>query len=1176
MLHRCQDETYASAVGLDFTLGTTANLNYVRLQGRRMVEVVSDCYRQVGLSGQCGSQPDDTGTERLPALHTAENVVKQLFGEVDAALAKLPRRCNAVRLSQTHNVIATRLYAALKLLLAGRSLSEETMTARSLDPDSGLVELVDKRPAPYHEYRIVLLPPYCRAWISTYLAWLSSLAYRLDTINPPLSRDIAGIVDRSDPVVRHPLFFRIMPDGRTCPLGSADIAKLLAGHGIAPNAGRHLVDKLFRDAGLDSAVVMAWMGRGMPGQEAYGSGSAAVPLDVMRTGSEVIETWLATLRLPQVLQIAPRQLGLSHTQIKKPAKYTPQLLTERPASLRHSKGMERCPFAEATPRLSAEYSRILQAWRRSAPPEGLAAVALSLVLEDGVQHVDELHATLDALQCGPIHAHEDLHFVDSRSSTLGIRRVWLSPVTLRLALQTQHSDPTTRSDRSLTGAIAALLVRANVSASGDPLQHLVRAAQAFAGLRVPGILRAWMDGTKMARTSRPETVARELLGRCESPQFATTEQIPRRSNPEFVFKRLRELAEEVDRGKSHRAAIDEMRRHLSNIAGEGDFASEQELLVGYCSYLATEQSNIRTIARYMDACRPFVAKVATALSTEGALAIDWAALATQALEGRPAEASLAPERTAIQHFLSWQGIDLRIGARMGPPPSTLIYVDRLTPRECHLAVSLLTRKRERPGDDWHRAEVALRLTLEGVLRWSEVANLRVCDVALRAGAPHIVVTQESDAALKTSNAPRVLPLCTEETLDALSELHQLRLARYPTNGLVPLLGDDDEERATESTERIHALVTDALRRASGSAHLHPHSTRHTVITREVRALLLPERAQKDRPLVLRQGLFRISALAGHGHFDVTVSHYLQDLDHLRRRWMDFLLADTPSPSIAFLARVTGIPAPTLRKRASRGAPPPDLMEGLQPDQAARSGITITSLTSLVDAELTHIPWASSHARLVDLTASTTYLGLRLLGDSERTARLASRLPPDAAQALERALTLIQRSRVARMIARPISRERFLADVTATHLGYAIEVLLPERSFLRTVITAIQTVGEPLAFRTPEDALEFARFVPPLAAAGIHVVVDLRRTERSSVDTYALSRLTGHGFTQTKLQPARCFPRGSSCLIRFVPAPSSDSTVVHASAQLAFHATVALIAVQIAGENQNETNARPFN
>ena len=139
---------------------------------------------------------------------------------------------------------------------------------------------------------------------------------------------------------------------------------------------------------------------------------------------------------------------------------------------------------------------------------------------------------------------------------------------------------------------------------------------------------------------------------------------------------------------------------------------------------------------------------------------------------------------------------------------------------------MLAARRRTPGDEWHRAEAALRLMSDVALRWDEIINLRLTDVWIGSSpAPHIVVTNESRAALKTRNARRVLPLNGMETIREVRALYDLRSSRFGGDKMIlPISGS-----RTDSGDRIHDLVTEALRRRAGrgaSSSLHSrHVTR---------------------------------------------------------------------------------------------------------------------------------------------------------------------------------------------------------------------------------------------------------------------------------------------------------------------------------------------------------------
>src|SRR5690606_5405608 len=129
-------------------------------------------------------------------------------------------------------------------------------------------------------------------------------------------------------------------------LGAHDISPILGRHQMASNAGRHFLDVLFRDAGLDSAAVMGWMGRAMPGQEIIGAASSVAPLEFLLRCATVIEDWLSELALPPAPAMSSRKLhdARHHTH----PEYRPVLLDDCPASLKDAKGAEPCPIGRDT------------------------------------------------------------------------------------------------------------------------------------------------------------------------------------------------------------------------------------------------------------------------------------------------------------------------------------------------------------------------------------------------------------------------------------------------------------------------------------------------------------------------------------------------------------------------------------------------------------------------------------------------------------------------------------------------------------------------------------------------------------------------------------------------------------------------------------------------------------
>jgi hypothetical protein len=262
-MQSCHDEAYAAAIGIDFTLGTSANFNYFTMRGARLADILSKAYQSIGFAGQISAITiEDIGSLRLPDVGSVSAFLTDALAEASNQIRLLPKRAKKKKLFAAHNKAVTRIYAVLKFLLGGRELTEETIARSRIDPASGATVNTDKRTAPYHERRLAWLCATLRNWLNTYLSWLQLLAYRLHSADRALSEKIASTIHTSLDGDVHPLFFRFGDDGEVIALGAGDLTPLYRAYGIKNNGGRHFLDWLFREAGLDSAGVMAWMGRG--------------------------------------------------------------------------------------------------------------------------------------------------------------------------------------------------------------------------------------------------------------------------------------------------------------------------------------------------------------------------------------------------------------------------------------------------------------------------------------------------------------------------------------------------------------------------------------------------------------------------------------------------------------------------------------------------------------------------------------------------------------------------------------------------------------------------------------------------------------------------------------------------------------------------------------------------
>lgn len=1162
ILALCQDEVYAAAIGIDFTIGTSANFNYAMLLGTRLLKILPEAYKRVGLSGELPTGPlGDVGSLWLPDVHQVASFVESAINGVARTIRSLPRRTSKRAIQTAHNEVSVKLYAVFMLLLGSRPLSEETITRSRIDCTTGIGIKTDKRTAPYHERRLVCLAPTLRAWLQLYIAWLQLLAYRMASEDRNLSGAIASVINLSLDGDGHPLFFRFMDDGQVAPLGSADLEAAYTEFGIKNNGGRHFLDWLLRKAGIDSAAIMAWAGRGNPGQECFGSWSAAVPLAVLGACANVIEDWLGTLSLPPVPKLQPRPLPTAVLRTKRPA-YIPKLLQSKPdwASENENRLQEPCPFLDSTVTFASLYAEFFRMWRRRAPPEGWLGVALSLIFEDGVFHEAELGGMLKVLQQGTLYRHHREFFGDSKSDPLGIRRVWVSETTIRLLYQVDEAGEAQFAGEDLDHKVDEFLSVVRPDAKGKGLTFIMACGRAFYSLRVPGVLFGWMSGSRFARTSRPETVARHLIGAIEHPKFDVRRR--RRGNtrtPEVIRRAMTRCARKVRGGSSHASQLSWLCGYLNAIFPDLEVSSHESLVAGYLVHLCAEQKNIFTVVRYESGARTFLEKAADAIAKIGFSQVDWRLLIDSCLVSENEAFVEGPNRTSINHALNWMGIDIRIYRRKGPPQSAYRYAEFPSAREREIAVGLLDAQQTTVGDDWHLAATALMLLFEHPHRWDDVSHLRLCDAALDVEHPHLVITLEAGGALKTDNAPRVLFLRDGNLVARLKAICAQRQSRFPDDPLVPIFGDDGDPRINVAAARIHDLLGEALRCATGSPIIRVHDTRDAVISREIADLMAPDgEGCTGRALHSRQAMFRISVDTGHGAPDVSVENYGNGLDVLRRRWVTRIngTLDCP-PSIAFLSKVTGVPAATYRKRLSRNSSAThDLFENFGNDIMLRTEAKVVLLSSLVICGQEHLPLDSNSVDEGLLTGAALYVGLRLLGESRNDARLASRLTEAYASRMDSGITAINRQRPITLASRnDINRETFIDAVIESGLVIAMHAAQPPRVVINRLGTAMPFAGDPWEFSTAEDALNLKSWFGVWKANGIGIEVVMKPGSSSAVDDYQLGQLRNAGVSRARHLPGRHFPRGVCISLRFLPAKEKNSSgYARASPQLAFLVT----------------------
>lgn len=1163
VLQFCRDEAYSALIGLNFLLGTTANFNYLTVRADRLKSILRECYRRIGYAGDLSTEDiQDVTSPHLANPSQVSALLTRLTTESATLIASLPKHCRINRLLAAHARITSNIYTLTKFLSASRPVEIETVTRSQVDLEEALAGVTDKRISPYHELRFISLPAYLLAWLDTYTGWLRLVAYRLSGINPKQAALIDSAAESENPEDRHPLFFFLSDNIESVPIGSRVLASALASEGIASNGGRHWVDSIARDAHIDSAAIMGQAGRGNPGQELFGRWSGATPAIALSSVSQAIDQRLEQLDLPPAPRITPRTYQGSGVP-KDAQAYLPKLLETDTDWMKQSlpRGIgapEPCPFSRSTAAHAASFPRVVRQWHSSAPPPGWLGVALSLILEDGVVRDSELLGALAEIAAGTIYQSFDRVFVDSNTRSLGIRRTDLSTVTLQLARRIPEDDdvPTT-----LASLDAAMRVWSEPDDAPLSISSILAKAEAYGVLHFPAAVSAWARGTTFARTTRPATVARDIYDCIEPPSFDLRRRARSSTAPGSVAEALAYAKAKQQAGASHETALSFLHQALEKIRTDGCDTLFERIEVGYLQGLAGSLTNLNTLLRYESGARNFVYLAADAIEQSGADAVDWTRIVDASLIGR--QNGSAPDIAAINLVLRWLGIDLHIHQRSAAPPSALSYAEIVSMREVTFAITLLYRQQHWLGDDFHLAGVALRLLARHPLRWDSLAHLRLCDLALENATPHLVITEEAGANLKSDNAIRVIRLIDLDLVGELKQLAELRRARFPRDNLVAIFGDATHPRSLETAKRIHRLITDALWHATGSPVICVHDLRHRVITDRIHALLSPNAHLQFDTLKLRQGLIECAVEAGHSWPQVSMENYGHDMERLRTQHYRAWLAELPPQSDTFIAALTGVHAATLRKRRSRDPGyKPDLAEGFAWDDF-RPGAAIVPLVTLVASNQHHVPQTSEEHRRHTHTPRAVYVGLRLLGDAPEIARAVSGLAIEQAQRIDLALAAAPQRLGAPLRARDdINRQTFLDSVLDSELAVAMSIIHPERSSIARIERSLQSVGDEWVFASPQDAIELVPWIQTWAANGISTEFLLRPCARSVVNSGILGEARCGGFSPARTLAARHFGRGVSTLLRFYPRPdtATSSTRVRASPQSAFLVSACVLAI----------------
>jgi hypothetical protein len=1008
LLGICGDEALASAVASRFDLGTPANLNYWPLRARRIAHLVQSAYSMLGFSGRIQSSPaEDTGSLHMNCGSKLQAILSDSLRAASQSFSRIHNKSTEEQLIDTHNVISTAVFQLL-IVISGHRNSVEAFFYHGMDLALKVAIVGDKRTLPYHCARVVPLPEVAVVWIRFYLAWLESLRYRLRMLCPTIARHCDSVVQSSGSRTSAPLFFAIDRKRNIRAIGTKALRKSFSRYQLPENAGRHWVCSLLVDGGVESATVMAHAGRGTVGQEAFGARSCLDPMSVVRTVGAAINSAIGNWNLPSAPVLHARTCALKSTAT---ALHTPYAFRTSSPVEKEAPFVEPCPFHELTLAQSRWFAESRAQWLTRAPAIDLGSLALSLVYFDLVVHPAELLQAIREVLTGPVYWGGETAFVDTDTRSLGIRRIWLHPVTTRLGAELSecHALAPDVEDVELTRQIEASIGSlCRAAALGEPMRQLLESATAYVALRAPGVMREWWQGGVLTRTLRPQCVARRQFTAVEHPQPAGLFRRRHGSGELAVFlqEALDRAMSTVEYGGGNEVRIRNLLEDLEPYADKPMGCVEDEVLRDFCVFLAHIVGAPSTIQRYITAVRPLVRRLCMEIESVGEISqAPWRQAVTEYCRETFTDSATdySSERAAVNHLFDCFEIDRRAFAPRDPAMAARRYADQLSAEELERAVGVAAEMTPVEGNT-ELPETLLCVMADQPVRWGEISRVRRCDL-LTAERPFLVLTHAAVGTQKSDNAFRVQALSSAKSIGKITKLAELRVQQFSEVATTFLACNPDNPMSVSRVDDVGEIINHALWRVTGSAEISAHDTRGSSLTQRAIEALDPATRNAQSLLKLRQRPYDLQVTAGHGDFNVTAANYLAEFDLLRRKWADhWIVEDGLHLSPNFTSALTGIHADTLRARVRRGggAESLDPLEGFSLDEYPRFAKRVRQLSEMTVKGCQALPANGqvTEARR-NVRGALRYMGLRAVGQAEQPAAVEAELDPEMGGRIDR-------------------------------------------------------------------------------------------------------------------------------------------------------------------------------
>lgn len=851
------DETYASAIGVDFNLGVTSNFNYTVIKGSKLAAILTEVYEKLGFKPFILPKLDDVAAPNDIDTKNVEDLVNHLTKRIDAIFAKVATNVRFDNLCSFHNKLAESMACLVAACSGHRPAGEYGFFVHTINTEFKVCLVSDKRVNDYQWGRVVPLATLVSDYLDLYLSWLESLSNRLSGINRHLSVTVNSVLF-SSPEAPYPLFFRIDAKKVTW-IGTKHIQYLFDEHKLPANCGRDYLDFVLKKNGADSCVTMMIEGHAAFGQEQISLTSLVKLSSVIKTARECLDKELDQFCDEQRIKFKPRahksddvRTSKSKSKATLAAEYTPQ-----------DQLAPQCPFHVRFIQNLSGIEKHLKDWRNVNGPLKVEDLYRALILVDGVACESELREAARILvDAGTIHVIDGRFFVDTVTPDLGYRRLWVSYATIFIAINLPKNTRCPPLDKTSL--------------------ELIEIVQAHFIFHTPAMLGLWAAGKFSARCSRPQTLARHHFNWSEIPavQEGASNKIIHFDDRLILIG----IGQATDTSKNAGARTTRVKRLADCmdqfLVNEIDDIAVL-ILAKYVKYLCDPDLDLgpTTISRYYTAIKPFVDIFVCEIDNFEQLAtVDWTQVVDEWKESEeisPSENS--PEITAVNHFLDFVESNTKIKRnqrKLSCP--VLVPADYPSVAEIARAYKLIQQDQSLNEALRNESLVFLGLMSQAALRPSEVRAIRHVDVYFGL-ISYIVITSEAIGTVKSINANRVL-VTEDDGFDTLSMLKKLHDIKSNSRAPESYLFADEDGLNLQRADEILNVIRKALYEATGH-RITLHSFRQFNITRDV--ALATNRAG-DKALVDRTSLAKISALSGHGYPLTTHENYGCEYDQLRR------------------------------------------------------------------------------------------------------------------------------------------------------------------------------------------------------------------------------------------------------------------------------------------------------